>query len=328
MSWPWPTLDGGPPIVIAHRGASGYLPEHTLEGYRRAIELGADFIEPDLVMTSDGALVARHDIWLSDSTDIAEHPEFADRRREVKGRLDWYASDFTWDEISTLRARQAFPGRSTAWDGRLRIPRFEEIIALARDMEARSGRRIGLYPEIKQRPFFMEQGLDPAERMVAVLRDMRFTDPGRLFLQAFEPETLEFLKARIDAPLVQLVDAVEVKGTAHDMQEGGRRVTTPPQFRPSVSLERAKEYSYAVGPSLKLLFAADGRIGEYVAEAHAAGLRVHPWTMRDDHLPPGMADPRSWYEMVFATGVDGIFTDFADTAVAVRAAVLARHLDP
>ncbi len=331
MPWPWPTLDGRAPIVIAHRGASGHLPEHTLEGYRRAIELGADFIEPDLVMTADGVLVARHDIWLSDSTDVAQHPEFADRRREVRGRLDWYVRDFTWDEIATLRARQAFPGRSTAWDGRFRIPRFEEIVALVRETGARAGRRVGLYPEVKQRPFFLEAGLDPAARMIEVLREMRFTDPARLFLQAFEPETLLFLKERIDAPLVQLVDAVEVEGGGEGGGRSMRReragAAGPPRFRPSVDLARAREYADAVGPSLLLLFAPDGRVGEYVRQAHAAGLRVHPWTMRDDRLPPGVGDPRDWYEMVYATGVDGIFTDFTDTAVSVRAAIRAGGRD-
>ncbi|GIX17651.1 MAG: hypothetical protein KatS3mg119_1837 [Rhodothalassiaceae bacterium] len=299
--WPYPTLTGARPLVIAHRGASGWRPEHTLASYRLAIGMGADFIEPDLVMTRDGVLVARHDIHLSGTTDVAERPEFADRRRRVGDREDWFVSDFTWAELSTLRTRQPFPGRDHAFDGKERIPRLDEILALVREAEA-AGRRVGIYPEIKQRPFFLEEGLDPVPALAEELRRAGFTDPARLFLQAFEPETVRAMGEAIAAPLVQLVDA----GPGPD----GRLV-------PSVPLEEAARHAQVAGPSLALLLTPEGADTGYVARAHELGLAVHPWTLRDDRLPPGVTDARALYRAVFALGVDAVFTDFPDTAVAV-----------
>lgn len=300
-AWPYPTLTGRRALVIAHRGASGRRPEHTLASYRLAIEMGADFIEPDLVMTKDGVLVARHDIHLSTTTDVTERPEFADRRRRVGEREDWFVSDFTWAELATLKARQPFPERDHSFDGRERIPRLDEILALVRAAEA-AGRRVGIYPEIKQRPFFLAQGLDPVPALAEELRRARFTDPGRLYLQAFEPETVQAMGAAIAAPLVQLVDAVP---------------GTDGRYGPSVSLEEAARYAEVVGPSLALLLTPDGADTGYVARAHALGLAVHPWTLRDDRLPPGVTDARALYRAVYALGVDAVFTDFPETALAV-----------
>ncbi|RMF73995.1 MAG: glycerophosphodiester phosphodiesterase, partial [Alphaproteobacteria bacterium] len=300
MRWPYPTRDQRPPIVIAHRGASGHRPEHTLAAYRLAIEMGADFIEPDLVITRDGILVARHDIYLSDTTDVADHPEFADRRRRVGEREDWYVSDFTYDELRRLRTRQAFADRDHSYDGREPIPRLEEILALLQAAE-REGRVVGMYPEIKQRPFFLAEGLDPVPVFVETLKRAGFTDPARLYLQAFEPETLQALGERMTAPLVQLVDALPVAGE-------------PGRFRPSVALDEAAAYARAVGPSLRLLFSSTGADAGYVRHAHELGLAVHPWTLRDDRLPPTAPGVEAFYEAVFALGVDGVFTDFPDTA--------------
>ena len=272
--------------------------------------MGADFIEPDLVITRDGVLVARHDIYLSDTTDVADHPEFADRRRRVGDREDWYVSDFTYAELRRLRARQAFPDRDHRFDGREPIPRLEEILALLAEAE-REGRIVGMYPEIKQRPFFLAAGLDPVPVFAETLKTAGFTDPARLYLQAFEPETLKALGEAIAAPLVQLVDALPVPGE-------------PGRFRPSVSLEEAAGYAQAVGPSLRLLLSPTGGDTGYVRQAHARGLAVHPWTMRDDRLPAGAADVAAFYEAVFALGVDGVFTDFPDTARRVIEEVAAR----
>jgi len=313
MRWPYPTRNGQPPIVIAHRGASGYRPEHTLAAYRLAIAIGADFIEPDLVMTSDGVLVARHDIYLSDSTDVADHPEFADRRRRIGDREDWYVSDFTYAELKRLRARQAFPDRDHSFDGREAIPRLEDILALLREAE-RKGRVVGMYPEIKQRPFFLAQGLDPVPIFAETVKKAGFTDPKRLYLQAFEPETLQALGEHLTAPLVQLVDALPAAGE-------------PGRVRPSVTLDAAAAYAQAVGPSLRLLLSPDGKDSGYVRRAHERGLAVHPWTLRDDRLPGGAAGVTAFYEAVFALGVDGVFTDFPDTARRVVADVLGRTED-
>ncbi len=313
MRWPYPTRDGRPPIVIAHRGASGYRPEHTLAAYRLAIAMGADFIEPDLVITRDGVLVARHDIYLSDTTDVADHPEFADRRRRVGDREDWYVSDFTYAELKRLRARQAFPDRDHSFDGHEAIPRLEDILTLLREAE-RKGRIVGMYPEIKQRPFFLTQGLDPVPVFAETLKKAGFTDPARLYLQAFEPETLQALGELLAAPLVQLVDALPVAGE-------------PGRFRPSVTLDEAAVHAQVVGPSLRLLLSPDGGDSGYVRHAHARGLAVHPWTMRDDRLPGGAAGVTAFYEAVFALGVDGVFTDFPDTARRIVTDVLERTAD-
>lgn len=224
---------GAMPLVIAHRGASAYLPEHTLEAYRLAIAQGADFIEPDLVPTRDGVLIARHENELSDSTDVAERPEFAGRRtrkridgQEVEG---WFAEDFTWAEIQTLRARARLPALrpgSAAHDGRYRIPSFAQVIALARD-ESPPGRRIGVYPETKHPTFFEHEGhrldgerigIDTSALLLDVLIAEGFTDPQRVFIQSFEVHNLlrlarELMPARgLTLPLIQLLGDLDPAG--------------------------------------------------------------------------------------------------------------------
>jgi len=229
---------GMTPIVIAHRGASGYRPEHTLAAYRLAIAQGADFIEPDLVATRDGVLIARHENELSDSTDVASRPEFASRRcsKRIDGsrRTGWFSEDFTLAEIKILRARERMPELrpgNTAWDGQFEVPTFAEILALLAETEA-GGRRVGVYPETKHPTWFAHEGVHQDGYPIgislgaALVRDLvaaGFTDPARVFIQSFEVANLVELKnelmpaAGVDFPLVQLLGNY-TRGAPHDLR--------------------------------------------------------------------------------------------------------------
>lgn len=301
QDWRHPTLDGPPPIIIAHRGASGYLPEHTLAAYALAIDLGADFIEPDLVMTKDGHLVARHDDYLSTTTDVAEREAFADRRRTQDGRTDWFVEDFTLAEIKQLRARQPFPGRDTGFDGRYTVPTFEEILDLVQAKQAKTGRRIGIYPETKKPSRFAAVGLHMAPALARALQERGMAgreDP--VFVQSFEPEILQRLDSLIDTRLILLVYA-EADGTPH------------------LAFEAFADVIDGVGPAKSLLVTPTYEDSGFVARAHALGLPVHAWTHRADRVPPGIADSRDELRVLFGLGIDGIFTDFPDMARTVRA---------
>lgn len=316
LAWPHPTLDGAEPVVIAHRGASGHLPEHTLAAYALAIELGADYIEPDLVITKDGHLVARHDYYLSASTDIADHAEFADRRRAIADREDWFVEDFTLAELRTLRARQAFPGRSTAFDGRFAIPTFDEILALLREREMATGRRIGVYPETKHPGHFDSIGLDFMAPLLAALARHGFagTREDAVFIQSFEPDILRRLDAATGYRLILLLEAPGPRGDA--------------PLEPAMPLEEAAAFADGVGPSKDFLTLADGSDSGFVARAHAAGLAVHIWTLRDDRVAEGFAGPAAEYARMFELGVDGIFTDFAGSGILHRALARLRGAPP
>jgi len=307
--WSFPSLGGERPIIIAHRGASGYLPEHTLPAYELAVAQGADFIEPDLVMTKDGHLIARHDRHLSRTTDVADHPEFADRRRVEEGRRDWFVEDFTLAELKRLRARQPFPGRSTAFDGRFEIPTFAEILALLRDLERRTGRRIGIYPETKHPAHFAELGLEMSAPLLAALEKAGYGESeDRVFIQSFEPEILRRIDAASPLRLILLLAPREPEGTAR----------ARPDFPDGLTLETIAGFADGIGPSKTLVVAPDGADTGLVRAAHAAGLAVHVWTLRDDRLPKGYATVAQEYRALFAAGIDGLFADFPDTALTQR----------
>src|SRR5512138_281619 len=252
----WHTLDGKPPLVIAHRGASGYRPEHTLASYLLAIELGADYIEPDLVATRDGHLIARHEPLLDDTTDVKSRPQFAARRStkmlDGKSVTGFFASDFTLAEIKQLRAVQANPARSQEYDGQFEIPTFEEILDLRERESARRGRTIGVYPETKHPSFHLELKLPLEERLLDALRKRKLDRPdGPVFIQSFESANLQYLRAKTKLPLVQLLDdgallydatgkrVVGVKIPQYGDQRGG----AAPQ-----SLEDVAKYANAIGP--------------------------------------------------------------------------------
>jgi glycerophosphoryl diester phosphodiesterase len=327
------------PIVIAHRGASGYAPEHTLVSYFIAIEQGADYIEPDLVMTHDGVLVARHENEISGTTDVAERRQFADRRttKVVDGAsvTGWFTEDFLLQELKTLRARERIPElrpANTRLDGRLEIPTLEEILALARGVEEQRLLRarqpglpppppIGVYPETKHPSYFAELGLAMEERLVATLERYGYRGPdGRAFLQSFETGNLKVLHGLTRLPLVQLIEAA---GAPYDLVRSGAARTYADLVTPQ-GLAEIAAYAACIGPAKSLLIPRDaagklGRATSLVAAAHAAGLAVHPWTFRAERafLPAGV-DLEGELREFLATGIDGFFTDQADVGVRAR----------
>lgn len=302
----WATLTGEAPLVIAHRGASGDRPEHTLEAYALAIEQGADIIEPDLVMTSDGVLVARHDRYLSTTTNVSDRPEFAERRRTVEGRDDWWVEDFTLAEIRSLRARQPFPGRSDAFDDQFVVPTFEEVLDLA------AAHGVRTEPEVKSPAHFVSIGLDPLPELVRILRERGLDGADAMTaIQCFEPEFLARLNEVVDTPLLMLVFPLRQLDPGAD------------PLAPSVSFDAMAEFADGVGPYKGLLVDPAGADTGFIAEAHARGLAVHPWTFRDDQPVGDGASIEDELRRIYALGADGVFTDFPETAIRVRNSVQA-----
>ena len=313
------------PIVIAHRGASGHRPEHTLAAYSLAIDMGADFIEPDLVSTKDSVLVARHENEIGGTTDVAT--KFPDRRstRTIDGRslTGWFTEDFTLAELRTLRAKERMASRSHANDGREAIPTLEEILDLVERRSRETGRRIGIYPETKHSSYFRSIGRPLEEPLLAALARRAWTTPAApVFIQSFEVENLRALRSRTGVRLVQLIDShggpVD-SSVASDVPATYAAMTTPE------GLARISRYANAVGVNKSLIQPIDGagRRGtptSLVADAHRAGLAVHVWTMRSDELPKAYAgDAAAEWRTFAALGVDGIFGDFPDVGVAALA---------
>jgi glycerophosphoryl diester phosphodiesterase len=327
------------PIVIAHRGASGYAPEHTLASYFIAIEQGADYIEPDLVMTRDGVMVARHENEIGGTTDVAGRREFADRRatKVVDGVsiTGWFTEDFLLQELKTLRARERIPElrpANTRLDGRLEIPTLEEILALARGVEERRRVRarqlglrapqpIGVYPETKHPSYFAGLGLAMEERLVAALERYGYRGPdGHAFLQSFETGNLKALRRLTRLPLVQLIEAA---GAPYDFVLSGERRSYADLLRPE-GLAEIATYASCIGPAKSLVIPRDGegRLSEptsLVADCHAVGLKVHPWTFRAEvaFLPAGV-DLEGELRVFLEAGIDGFFADQPDVGVRAR----------
>jgi len=322
------------PIVIAHRGASGYRPEHTLGAYALAARLGADYIEPDLVATRDGVLVARHENEIGSTTDVADHPRFASRRttRLIDGteREGWFTEDFTLAELKTLRAKERIPllrPRNTLYDGRYEILTFEEVIDLSRRLTAELGRPIGIYPETKHPSYFRSIGLPLEERLVELLRRHRLDGrDAKVFVQSFEVANLAALDRELDTPLIQLLGA-PANRPAGDPRTYGE-LATP------AGLHEIARYADGVGPSKDYIVPRDDAGSSlppttFVRDAHAAGLEVHPFTFRNENafLPAELrssADRATYgrafeeYERFFALGVDAVFADNPDTAFEAR----------
>lgn len=289
------------PIVIAHRGASGYRPEHTLMSYGAGLAQGADYIEPDLVMTKDGHLVARHDIYLSHTTDVAEHPEFASRKRTLDGHEDWYVFDFTLAELKTLRAIQPRPNRGQTFDGLETVPTFDEIIAFMKDAKAR-GEEAGLYVEMKRPELFIELGLDPTEALLEKFAEI--TAAGiPLYFQCFNPDYIAGFKGRTDAALIWLIEGRET-ANGHNVLD--------------VPLQLYADKMDGIGIYKVLLVDEHMRPTTIVKDAHNLGLKVHVWTVRDDQVPAGMQSVDEELKFLFAQGIDGVFSDFPDTARQAR----------
>ena len=314
-------VTGPAPLVIAHRGASGYRPEHTLASYALAIEQGADVIEPDLVMTKDGVLVARHENEIDETTDVARR--FPERRRAktIDGvtRTGWFVEDFTLAELKTVRARERLAFRSAAFDGRFEVPTFEEVLALVREREAALGRRIGLYPETKHPAYHEALGLPITDRLLEVLDRWGYGTPDDpVFIQSFETGNLRRARSRTRLRLVQLIEAT---GRPADFTAAGDRRTYRDLVRPE-GLREVADWADGIGPDKGLVQPLDGKGGllpptSLVADAHRAGLFVHVWTVRADSafLPAGYhGDPLAEYRRLADLGVDGYFTDFPDLA--------------
>ena len=259
----FPTLDGSKPLVIGHRGAAGYLPDHTLEGYRRAIEMGADFIEPDLVATKDGVLIARHEPNITTTTDVAQRPEFASRKttKVVDGLSEegWFASDFTLAEIKTLRAVQPLSDRDQSFNGRFQIPTLVEVLDLARSEGTRIGRTVGVYIETKHPTYHVNLGLKLEDRLLDTLATYGYTAKNSpAIVQSFEVSNLKYLRTKTQLRLVQLVDANDVKADGsmdltapydkpYDFAVAGDRRTFASLLTPD-GLKEVKTYADGVGP--------------------------------------------------------------------------------
>jgi glycerophosphoryl diester phosphodiesterase len=310
-------------LIIAHRGASAERPEHTLAAYELAIDQGADYIEPDLVATKDLVLVSRHENELSGTTDVASREEFEDRRRDktIDGQkvAGWFAEDFTLAELRTLRAKERIPSVRPAnarYDGLYQVPTFAEIVKLVRAKEAATGRRIGLYPEIKHPEFLLQEaGIDMVDLLLRELRTLGITPADPVFIQSFEVGPLQRLNQRSDFKLVQLVAPIE--GPADEPAMRYAEMVTP------TGLAEVAKYADAVGAHIAMILGADGTPTSLVADAKAAGLAVHAWTVRPENefLPPMLRtgdDPKGrgcgdaqLAAILKAAGVAGVFSDGA-----------------
>jgi glycerophosphoryl diester phosphodiesterase len=368
------------PLITGHRGAPGYLPDHTLQGYKLAIEMGADYIEPDLVSTKDGYLIARHEPNIGGTTDVAK--KFPERKRDgiVDGGLikgDWFASDFTLKEIKTLRAVQPLPKeRSTKYDGMFEIPTFDEVLELAKREGRKRGRAVGVYPETKHPTYHQQLGLPLERKVVDTLKRHGLNYKGApVIIQSFEQANLRFLNRITPVTLSQLVDAwdVALDGSLVFAQTSLRpydwTVSNDPEllartygyFATNAGLDEIAEYADIIAPWKPYIVpttgtdldgdgdfddvTGDGEADErdravaaptsLIRRAHRRGLDVHTWTFRNeprriasdyfrwvgDHdytVDEGHAAAKAEYKLFYALGIDGLFSDFTDTAVAAR----------
>ena len=296
------------PLIIGHRGASGHRPEHTLESYRLASEMGADFIEPDLVSTKDGVLVARHENEIGGTTDAAV--KFPDRKAtktiDRQTLTGWFTEDFTLAELKTLRAKERLAFRSHEFDGRFEVPTFDEVIELAQKLGRDRGRTLGIYPETKHPTYFRGIGLPLEQKLLASLAKYGWDKKeSPVFIQSFETDNLKDLRKLTQVRLIQLTDV------------------RSPERLTDAGLKAIAQYADGIGPDKSSVIPvnADRTVGpptDLVQRAHAAGLLVHIYTIRIDKefLSPSYdGHPELEYQRFAALGVDGMFTDFPDAAV-------------
>jgi glycerophosphoryl diester phosphodiesterase len=328
------------PLVVAHRGASGYCPEHTLAAYALAIEQGADYIEPDLVSTRDGVLVAQHANEIGGTTDVAERPEFADRRttKTVDGveMFGWFSEDFTLAELKTLRTRERLRNvrpRNSESDGRYPIATLDEILELAGSSVTRSGGRVGVYVETKHPTYFRDLGLALEEPLIRSLREHGYGEESGspVFLQSFETANLRHFCATTGYRLIQLIETV---GAPYDLIVAGDPRTYDDLTTPE-GLREISTYAFGIGlPKVRIIPRdAAGNLLEatpVVEYAHQAGLTVHGYTFRRENFflpqqyrrgtdPNEAGDLAGEMSAFLATGLDGLFVDNPDLMAGVRA---------
>jgi glycerophosphoryl diester phosphodiesterase len=315
------------PIIIGHRGASGYRPEHSAAAYSLAIELGADAVEPDIVASKDGVLVIRHENEISSTTDVASRPEFAAKRttklvdaQELSG---WFTEDFTWGELSTLRVRERMPTmrpESAAFDGQFGILRLEDLIALLDEESVRTGTHVTMVAELKHATYFESIGL-PLDDLFAT-EVAAWATPERVIVESFERTVLGKVSDRgIAARYVMLIDA---HGAAADRPE-----LPYSEYVSDVGLSSLADELDGVSVPARMLVEPEASLGiarQFVDRAHDHGLAVYTWTLRPENeflAEPWKrgSDPAQWgdwrgsFAEVLATGVDGVFADHPDLAI-------------
>ncbi|MFD4937967.1 glycerophosphodiester phosphodiesterase [Streptomyces virginiae] len=324
------------PTVIGHRGASGYRPEHTIGSYQLALDLGADVVEQDLVPTRDGHLVCRHENEIGGTTDVADHREFASRRttKSVDGVsvTGWFTEDFTLAELRTLRAKERIPAvrqRNTLYDGRWAVPTFEEVLRWADREGKRRGRRVWLHVETKHPSYFRGLGLGLEEPLAKLLR--RYGRDGRgaaVFLQSFEPSSIQRLSRLVSAPRVVLLSAADTRPWDFELAKDPRTVA---DLVEPEGLKWIAGFAQGIGPTMDLILPRDaaGKLGApttLVKDAHARGLLLHPYTARNENNflpaeyrrgtdPAAYGDALGAFRTYFEQGIDGIFTDNPDTGL-------------
>ena len=330
------------PTIYGHRGAAGYRPEHTFGSYRLAARMGADYIEPDLVSTKDHVLVARHEPAIGGTTDVADHPEFADRRttKVIDGVTfadDWFTEDFTLAELKTLRAKERLPDvrqRNTIYNGRYQVPTFQEVIDLRNRLSKELHRKIGIIPELKHSTYFRSIGLPLEEPFVRTVRRNKLTTAAaKMTVQSFEISKLKLLNRRLPrVPLVQLLDAPDLK--PGDVLAAGGTTTYGDMATPA-GLRAIRQYADVASPSKNYIIPRDPVTGaslpptSFIDDAHAAKLKVVAYTFRNENqfLPAELRlgnDPNEYgnaiaeYQQFFDLGIDGVFSDNPDTAKAAR----------
>jgi glycerophosphoryl diester phosphodiesterase len=363
-----PTLSGKDPIIIAHRGASGYLPEHTIAAYTKAIELGADFIEPDLVMTLDGALVVRHEPMLSGTTNIADIPAFSSRKttKNIDGAMveDWFVSDFTLAEIKQLKAKQAFAERPQQFNNLYEIPTFKEVIALAKEKSALFGRTIGIYPETKHPSFHEALNLKISDKLLEALTAAGWNNEAApVYVQSFEVSNLQYIRSKSTVKIIQLLSCYDIAlngDLVFDLPAGKTISDAQPYdwylkgdsrnfsfFTTDAGLDFVKSYATGIGPWKPFIIPykgidanydgvaddsnGDGKIDDadkvamspthLIERAHKRNLAVHVYTFRNESrrlLSNYQNNPALEYQAFYKLGVDGVFTDFTDTAVRAK----------
>ncbi|MET9628265.1 glycerophosphodiester phosphodiesterase [Lentzea sp. NPDC006480] len=326
------------PIVIGHRGASAYRPEHTLASYELAARMGADFIEPDLVSTKDGKLVARHENEIGGTTDVSARLEFKDRQKTkvVDGTplTGWFTEDFTLAELKTLRAKERIPAirpRNTLYDGRFEIPTFQEVIDLSKRLSRELHREIGIYPETKHPTYFQSIGLALEPKLLDALNKNGLNRRNaKVYVQSFEVANLKQLNKSLRVPLIQLVNG---SGAPYDFIVAGDKRTYADLVTPA-GLREVRSYADGVGVTKDLIIPRDAagylkQPTNLVKDAHEVGLTVHSWTFRNENsfLPADFrssADPAAYgrafeeYDLFYKTGLDGVFADNPDTAIEAK----------